>query len=75
MTINKISSRTAFNPKNLAKFLLLISINPYNFIIKIRMKNSLEKHYELRKPKITNSNEFQKNKKIIKKLFKESIIH
>jgi hypothetical protein len=43
MTINKINSLTAFNPKNLAKFLLLISINPYKFIIKIRMEKILFK--------------------------------
>ena len=69
MTINKINSLTAFNPKNLAKFLLLISINPYKFIIKIRLEKILFKtplkQYSLK--------ELKKNQnKIIKKLFKES---
>lgn len=42
MTINKISKRTAFNPKNLANFLLLILINPYTLLKKIRIINSLK---------------------------------
>ena len=41
MTINKIINLTTFNPKNFAKFLLLILINPYN-LLKNQYENTLK---------------------------------